>query len=76
MHKDGPELLLVTQKSATSVGLTAVSKEDNVHLETDHSNLVKYNSMDHGAYTVVSERLSTLVSPKALENVKIRQNGT
>ena len=59
--KTGPKTLLVTHKSATSTGLTAVADEDNVSLDTDHSGLVKYDSRIRGVYPVVRQRLTAIV---------------
>ena len=59
--KTGLKTLLVTQKSATSTGLTAVADEDNVNLDTDHSGLVKYDSSIRGVYPVVRQRLKAIM---------------
>ncbi|KAI0125986.1 hypothetical protein BJ170DRAFT_633363 [Xylariales sp. AK1849] len=60
--KTGERILMVTKKSATSTGLTAIADEDNIPLDVDHSGLVKYDSRSQEEYAVVRERLSTLVS--------------
>ncbi|KAH9903854.1 vegetative incompatibility protein HET-E-1 [Xylariomycetidae sp. FL2044] len=60
--KTGPQMLLVTQKSATSTGLTAVADEDNISLYTDHSGMVKYDSNTRGIYPVVRQRLEAIVA--------------
>ncbi|PMB67555.1 Ankyrin repeat domain-containing protein 50 [Beauveria bassiana] len=59
--KSGSYSLLVTEKSASSIGLVAVAEEDKVPLNTDHSGLVKYESRTQDNYTIVRERLGRLV---------------
>ncbi|KAK1977851.1 hypothetical protein LZ30DRAFT_243022 [Colletotrichum cereale] len=61
LGKTGPKILMVTHKSATSVGLTAGAEEDNVALDTDHSGLVKYDSSSQGPYPIVRERIKSLI---------------
>ncbi|POR38318.1 Uncharacterized protein TPAR_01489 [Tolypocladium paradoxum] len=68
--KTGPPSLLVTDKSATSTGLVAVADEDNIALNKDHSDLVKYDSQSQGEYTVVRERIKRLVDEAKLEVAK------
>jgi sulfur relay (sulfurtransferase) DsrC/TusE family protein len=53
---------MVTQKSATSTGLTAVANENNISLNTDHSRLVKYESRNQEEYNIVKEKLKILVA--------------
>ena len=53
---------MVTRKSATSTGLTAVPDEDIIPLDADHSNLVKFESRRDDDYVVVKERIRSLVS--------------
>jgi hypothetical protein len=53
---------MVTQKSATSTGLTAVAEENNISLNMDHSGLVKYESSTQDEYNIVKEKLKGLVS--------------
>jgi hypothetical protein len=53
---------MVTEKSATSLGLTATYKEDNIPLNTDHSGLVKYESRSQEEYSIVKGRLKILVT--------------
>jgi hypothetical protein len=60
--KTGSERLLVTQKSATSTGLTAVADEDNISLDADHSRLVKYDSNIRSIYPVVQQRLEEIIN--------------
>ncbi|RYP62421.1 hypothetical protein DL769_007310 [Monosporascus sp. CRB-8-3] len=62
LSKTGPKILMVTERSATSTGLTAVPDEDNIGFDTDHSGLVKYDSRSQGMYPIVRERLETLIS--------------
>ncbi|KAM3524619.1 hypothetical protein MY4038_007640 [Beauveria bassiana] len=59
--KSGLCSLLVTEKSASSIGLVAVAEEDKVPLNTDHSGLVKYESRTQDDYSIVRERLGRLV---------------
>ncbi|KPA35726.1 hypothetical protein FLAG1_11555 [Fusarium langsethiae] len=61
LAKSGSYSLLVTEKSASSIGLVAVAEEDKVPLNTDHSGLVKYESRSQDDYTIVRERLRRLV---------------
>lgn len=61
---------MVTQKSATSTGLTAVADENNIPLNTDHSGLVKYESRNQDEYSIVKERLKTLADEAKLEVAK------
>jgi hypothetical protein len=58
---------MVTQKSATSTGLTAVADGNNIPLNTDHSGLVRYESRIQDEYSIVKERLKTLVDEAKLE---------
>ncbi|SPO05328.1 uncharacterized protein DNG_08015 [Cephalotrichum gorgonifer] len=69
--KTGPPSLLVTEKSATNIGLVANADEDNIALNTDHSGLVKYESRGQVEYTIVRERLRWLID-KAKEKVPKR----
>ncbi|RYP53591.1 hypothetical protein DL768_001455 [Monosporascus sp. mg162] len=62
LSKTGPKVLMVTEKSATSTGLTAVLDEDNIGFDTDHSGLVKYDSRNQGMYPIVRERLEMIIS--------------
>ncbi|PCD23153.1 hypothetical protein AU210_014676 [Fusarium oxysporum f. sp. radicis-cucumerinum] len=68
--KSGSYSLLVTEKSASSIGLVAVAEEDKVPLNTDHSGLVKYESRSQDDYTIVRERLRRLVDEARLEAAK------
>ncbi|GKU07361.1 unnamed protein product, partial [Fusarium langsethiae] len=68
--KSGSYSLLVTEKSASSIGLVAVAEEDKVPLNTDHSGLVKYESRSQDDYTIVRERLRRLVDEARLEVAK------
>lgn len=61
LSKTGPKTLMVTRKSATSTGLTGVSDEDIVPMETDHSGLIKFESRGQDAYIVVRERIRDFV---------------
>ncbi|KAK8132019.1 hypothetical protein PG999_000192 [Apiospora kogelbergensis] len=65
LRKSGPAVLMVTKKSATSTGLTAVPDEDIIPLDADHSGLVKFESRRDDAYVVVKERIKSLVSGAA-----------
>ncbi|KAL4734345.1 hypothetical protein BDV11DRAFT_212893 [Aspergillus similis] len=71
LAKNGPEIFMVTEKSATSLGLTATHEEDNISLSTDHSGLVKYESRSHDDYSIVKKRLKTLVT-EAKQKVRER----
>ncbi|KAI0010398.1 hypothetical protein F4779DRAFT_616681 [Xylariaceae sp. FL0662B] len=61
LRKTGSKMLMVTEKSATSTGLTAVPDEDNIGFDTDHSGLVKYDSRTRGLYPIVRGRLEMLI---------------
>ncbi|KAL8907863.1 MAG: hypothetical protein Q9171_005688 [Xanthocarpia ochracea] len=62
LTKTGPKIYMVTEKSATSTGLTAIADEYNIPLNTDHSGLVKYKSRSQDDYCIVKERLKKLVA--------------
>ncbi|KAK2016906.1 hypothetical protein LZ32DRAFT_523852 [Colletotrichum eremochloae] len=70
-RRTGPLSLLVTEVSATSVGLAAKSEEDNNPLNTDHSNLVKYHSRSDLNYELVIGRLHRLID-ETMEEVAAR----
>jgi flagellar basal body rod protein FlgB len=52
--------MMVTEKSATSTGLTATADEDNVSFDKDHSGLVKYESRYDQEYRIVKEKVRSL----------------
>lgn len=52
---------MVTRKSATSTGLTAIPDEDIVPLDVDHSDLVKFHSQRDDAYLIVKEQINSLL---------------
>ncbi|QVM13334.1 hypothetical protein D8B26_007942 [Coccidioides posadasii str. Silveira] len=60
-------MFMVTEKSATSTGLTAVADENNIPLNTDHSGLVKYESKSQEEYLIVKEKLKLLVTEASQE---------
>ncbi|ERF76578.1 hypothetical protein EPUS_05851 [Endocarpon pusillum Z07020] len=62
LTKTGPRTFMVTQKSATSTGLTAPADENNIPLNMDHSGLVKYESRSQDEYSIVKGKLKTLVA--------------
>ncbi|KAK8859532.1 Protein SERAC1 [Apiospora arundinis] len=62
LQKSGPPVLMVTRKSATSTGLSAVADEDIIPFDADHSGLVQFESRREDAYVVVKERIKSLVS--------------
>ena len=51
---------MVTQQSATSVGLSFAADEDKLGLKTDHSGLVKYDNRQE-PYNIVLRKLEMLV---------------
>ncbi|KAL8907434.1 MAG: hypothetical protein Q9207_001404 [Kuettlingeria erythrocarpa] len=53
---------MVTKESATSIGLTASADENNIPLNTDHSNLVKYKSRSQDEYSIVKEKIKKFVA--------------
>ena len=61
LTKTGPNMYMVTEKSATSTGLTATSDENNIPFNTDHSGLVKYKSSSQLEYSIVKAKLKKLV---------------
>lgn len=61
IKKTGPKIFVVTQKSATSTGVTTPDKEVNVPLNEGHSALVKYESRSQEAYTIIKGHLRKLV---------------
>ncbi|GAW12879.1 hypothetical protein ANO14919_022500 [Xylariales sp. No.14919] len=68
LRKNGPSMLMVTEASATNVGLTSPKDEDSIALDTSHSELVKYHSRSDGNYIIVKGRLSSLMSTAALND--------
>lgn len=62
MAKTGPQKYMVTEKSATNIGLTATADEYNISLNTDHSGLVKYKSKSQDEYIIVKEKLKKFVA--------------
>nr|KMM72211.1 hypothetical protein CPAG_08509 [Coccidioides posadasii RMSCC 3488] len=67
LAKTGQKMFMVTEKSATSTGLTAVADENNIPLNTDHSGLVKYESKSQEEYLIVKEKLKLLVTEASQE---------
>ena len=59
--KTGPMIFIVTQESATSIGLNVSGDENNIALNTDHSGLVKYQSRSQEEYKLVKGKLKRLV---------------
>ncbi|KAI1839800.1 hypothetical protein JX266_013987, partial [Neoarthrinium moseri] len=62
LTKSGTKVFMVTEKSATSTGITAVADEDNVGLDADHSSLVKFDSRSCDSYLKVKGRISFLIA--------------
>ncbi|KAI4157359.1 MAG: hypothetical protein LQ342_008341 [Letrouitia transgressa] len=62
LAKTGPQKYMVTEKSATNIGLTATADEYNISLNTDHSGLVKYKSKSQDEYIIVKEKLKKFVA--------------
>lgn len=62
LTKTGPKIYMVTEKSATSTGLTATADEYNIPLNTDHSGLVTYKSRSQEDYSIVKETLKKFVA--------------
>lgn len=62
--------MMVTQKSATSTGLTATANEDNIPLNKDHSGLIKYESRREVDYIIVKEKVRSLVAKAGREVAK------
>ena len=62
LAKTGPKTFMVTEKSATSTGLTATADENNIPLNTDHEGLVKFEYRSQEEYSIVKEKLNTLVA--------------
>ena len=71
LAKTGPKIMMVTEKSATSTGLTATADEDNVPFDKDHSGLVKYESRYDQEYRIVKEKVQSLAA-KAVIDIKKR----
>ncbi|KAI1274336.1 hypothetical protein F5Y07DRAFT_390609 [Xylaria sp. FL0933] len=59
--KTGKMSFLVTRESATKIGVVSAAQEDNVSLNTNHSELVKFESMYHQPYTIVLGRLQRIM---------------
>ncbi|KAI0163841.1 hypothetical protein GGR57DRAFT_497931 [Xylariaceae sp. FL1272] len=62
LDRTGAPVLMVTKKSATSIGITAAASEDNVPVEADHSGLVKFGSRWQGTYLTVKTRIERLAT--------------
>lgn len=65
--RTGKPALLVTEKSATSTGLTAVSDETNISFDTDHTGLLKYESRSSTCYRISSGKLQAMVKEAIVE---------
>ncbi|CAH0052035.1 unnamed protein product [Clonostachys rhizophaga] len=59
--KTGRRCLMVTEQSATNIGIVATAGEDKIPINADHSGLVKFSSRNDVGYFVVQERLRQLV---------------
>jgi flagellar basal body rod protein FlgB len=59
---NGEERLLVTEKSATSIGLKVLCDENNISFDTNHYGLVKYNGQYQLEYQIVKAKLSSFVA--------------
>lgn len=57
----GPMEMLVTEKSATSVGITVQARENNHSLNTNHRGLVKFGSRIQDEYEIVRANLVPLI---------------
>ena len=66
-ERTGPPMLMVTEHSATSHGLVALSDEDNIAFDADHSQLVKFGDKNQPEYQIVVGRLQRLVSDAVQE---------
>ena len=71
LAKTGQKIMMVTEKSATSTGLTATADEDNVPFDKDHSGLVKYESRYDQEYIIVKEKVLSLAA-KAVTDINQR----
>lgn len=54
--------LLVTEVSATTLGLGYPTQQYNIGLDADHSELVKYASRHNGDYIIVKDRLAEVMA--------------
>ena len=61
LSRTGAPSLLVTEKSATSTGLTGLADEINISFDTDHRGLVKYDRPSSSCYKIVRGKLQTMV---------------
>lgn len=57
---------MVTEKSATSIGLVTIAEEDSIPLNRDHSGLVKFKYRAQGDYPIVRQRLRRIVEGTAV----------
>ena len=64
--------MMVTEKSATSTGLTATADEDNISFDKDHSGLVKYESKHDQEYRIVKEKVRSLLADGAVSIIARR----
>ncbi|KAH6653092.1 hypothetical protein BKA67DRAFT_536788 [Truncatella angustata] len=62
LTKSGDKVLMVTEKSATSTGITAVADEDNIPFDTDHSGLVKFSARSQESYQIVKDKIKNLAT--------------
>lgn len=60
LSKNGPPALLVTESSASQIGL-AENFHDHQALDTDHSGLVKFDHSQNPNYLKVKHRIQKLV---------------
>ena len=67
LAKNGPKILMVTEKSATSAGLTAAAEEENISFNTDHSGFVNFESRSQLEYQIVKQKVKTLVASAKIE---------
>ena len=61
LSRTGPLKFLVTEKSATNVGLTAEVNEYNIPLNRDHSSLVKFEDRGQEEYKMVMTKIAEFV---------------
>ncbi|KAH8197651.1 hypothetical protein TruAng_008195 [Truncatella angustata] len=71
LTKSGDKVLMVTEKSATSTGITAVADEDNIPFDTDHSGLVKFSARSQESYQIVKDKIKNLATEGVANSSKL-----
>ncbi|KAL8766256.1 MAG: hypothetical protein Q9194_006318 [Teloschistes cf. exilis] len=71
LTKTGSKIFMVTKESATSISLTIPADQINIPLNTNHSDLVKYEKRSQQEYSIVMEKIKNFVA-KATQDTQKR----